>query len=112
MNQRARSSAAWFRRVAVCGLRTPSRWTRDASDAAGTAVLSWPRAAVTKFTRSTTVFDEIHDSLLGQPPTSGGSNSDCPIPAPAELMSFEGLLKPSARAAWTVNSAGVLTRVL
>src|ERR1700730_11597195 len=112
MNQRARSSAAWFKRVAVCGLRTPSRGTRDASDAAGTAVLSWPRAAVTKFTRSTTVLDEIHDSLLGQPPTSGGSKSDWPLPEPAAMTIFEGLVKPRASAAWTMNSVGLLTRVL
>src|ERR1700704_3872513 len=98
MNQRARSSAAWFRRLAVWGLSTPSRCRRAASDVAGSALLIWPSDEVTKFTRSTTVLDEIHDSLLGQPPTSGGSNSDCPIPPPALVTSFE-LTTPSARPA-------------
>src|SRR5882672_9768046 len=111
MNQRARASAAWFKRLAVCGLRTPSRCTRAASDVDGNEDLTWLSAAVTKFTRSTTVLDEIHDSLLGQPPTSGGSNSDCPIPVPALTASFE-LLVPSARPAWTMNSTGDFTSVL
>src|ERR1700687_2182815 len=112
MNQRARSSEAWFKRLAVWALSTPSRCWRGASKAEGSDVLIWPSDPVTKFTRSTPVLEEIHDSLFGHPPTPGGSNSDWPIPAPAATMSFDDLAAPSACAAWTMNSVGLLTSVL
>src|ERR1700682_4845972 len=112
MNQRARSSAAWFRSFAVCGLSTPLRCVRGAFVALGNAFFTWFIATVTKFPRSTTVLDEIHDSLVGQPFTSGGSKSDWPIPAPAPATSLERLVAPRACAAWSMNSVGVLTRVL
>src|SRR5579864_2628742 len=111
MNQRARSSAAWVRRAAVCGLSTPSRWVWTASRADGTDVLSCASAAVTKLTRSTTVFDEIQASLFGQPLTSGGSNSVWPIPDPEAASNLEPAEEPNARAAWIMNSVGDLTRL-
>src|SRR5690348_7247463 len=109
MNQRARSSAAWFKRLAVWALSTPSRCTCAASDAEGRLPFVCVIAAVTKFTRSTTVLEEIHDSLLGQPFTSGGSNRDCPIPDPDEAMTLPSFLVPSAREAPSMNSAGDFT---
>src|SRR2546430_13094068 len=111
MNQRARSSAAWLKSLAVCGLRTPSRCWCTASVADGSGVFTCVRAAVAKLTRSTTVFDEIHDSLFGQPLTSGGSKRLCPMPEPEPAMSFETDEIPMARAAWTMNSVGDLTRL-
>ena len=56
-----------------------------------------------------TVFEEIHASLLGHPPTSGGSNSVWPIPEPEATISFDSFVEPRARAAWTMNSVGDLT---
>src|SRR5438132_13964775 len=74
MNQRARSSAARLKRLAVCGLRTPSRCWRTASMGECKDTLIFATAAVAKLTRSTTMLDEIHDSLFGDPLTSGGWN--------------------------------------
>src|SRR5579864_3225537 len=113
MNQRARSSVAWLRNVEVCGLSTPSRCVCTASDAFGRAPLICASTDVTKLTRSTTVLDEIHESLLGHPLTSGGSKRLCPIPEPDPAITFEAAAggAPSARAAWTMNSAGDLTRL-
>src|SRR5256884_9174714 len=75
-NQRAWSSAAALSRLAVCALSTVSRWA--GAPAPGGACRSWLSTAPTKLTRATTLLDEIQASLLGQPPTSGGSNSTWP----------------------------------
>src|SRR5260370_21901682 len=98
MSQRARSSAAWLKRLAVCGLSTPSSclWTASAGD--GSVPFTCATAAVAKLTLSTTVLDEIHDSLFGQPLTSGGSKRLCPIPDPEPAMSFDCDDRPRARA--------------
>src|SRR5439155_25386931 len=82
-----------------------------ASAGEGRAPLTWPSAAVTKLTRSTTVLDEIQDSLFGHPLTSGGSKRLWPMPDPALAISFESEARPRARAPWTMNSVGALTRL-
>src|SRR5207247_11187554 len=109
MNQRARSSAAWLRRPAVWGLSTPSRCRWMASAGEGRAPLTWPSAAVTKLTRSTTVLDEIQDSLIGHPLTSGGSKRLWPMPDPELAMTLDSDDAPNARAAPTMNSVGDFT---
>src|SRR5260370_37396908 len=98
MNQRARSSAAWLKRLAVCGLRTPSSCLWTASVGGGSVPFTCATAAVAKLTLSTTVLEEIHDSLFGHPLTSGGSKRLCPIPEPEPPMSFDGDAVPRARA--------------
>src|SRR5258708_35732741 len=109
MNQRARSSVAWFRSFTVCALSTPSRRVCGALAELGTDFFAWFITAVTKFTRSTTVLEEIHESLGGQPFTSGGSKSDWPIPEPAPATSFATFGAPSACQAWSMNSVGDFT---
>src|ERR1700693_5150481 len=100
MNQRDFSSVVWLSRFAVCGLTTPSRCWRAAFDADGSVPLMCPNAAVTKFTRSTTVLEEIQDALLGHPLTSGGSKRLWPIPYPAATTTLDSPVSPSAVAAW------------
>src|SRR5437879_11021604 len=90
---------------------SPSRCLRTASDAGGKVPFTWASADVVKLTRSTTVLDEIHDSLFGQPLTSGGSKRLCPMPEPAPAISLEIDVIPSARPEWTMNSVGDLTRL-
>src|SRR5205823_12712700 len=72
--QRFLSSVAWFSSESVCAESTPSRcvWCAFAVDGTFFAAVT---TAVTKFARDSIVFDEIHDSFSGQPPTLGGSNS-------------------------------------
>src|SRR5260370_42566120 len=112
MNQRARSSVAWFRSFAVCALSTPSRCVCGALAELGMDFFTWFITAVTKFTRSTTVLEEIHESLVGQPFTSGGPKRDWPIPEPAPATSFERLGPPGACPARSMNSSRLLTSAL
>src|SRR5205807_9142499 len=111
MNQRARSSAARLNRLAVWGLRTPSRCWCTASIGEGKETFICATAAVAELTRSTTAFGEIHDSLFGHPLTSGGSKRLCPMPEPDPAISLEIDVTPSARPVWTMNSVGDLTRL-
>src|SRR5579859_1807964 len=111
MNHRWRSSVDWLNNFAVWGPSTPSRCDLTMSWAGGSEPLAWARTVVTKLTRSTTVVDEIHASLVGQPLTSGGSNSDWPSFGPEPSMAFDTLLNPSARAEWAMNSVGVFTKL-
>src|SRR5205814_3723534 len=105
--QRFLSSVAWFSSESVCPESTPSRWVWCALPADGT-FFNPPTTAVTKFARASIVFDEIHDSFSGQPPTLGGSNRTWPMPDALPRMSRFTLGSPSAFAAFTMNSVGVL----
>src|SRR5579859_5007165 len=102
------SSVAWLSRLAVCSPTTPSRCWRGTSCEGGNDV-ACASVLVTKFTCSMTVLLEIHASLFGQPPTSGGSNRAWPMPEPDCAMRRARLPSPSANAAWTIISAGDLT---
>src|SRR5688500_16344425 len=53
-------------------------------------------------------FDETHDSLLGHPPTLGGSKSVMPIPVPCPAMKRVRPGFPSAFAALSMYSTGDL----
>src|SRR5205807_10109590 len=106
-SQRARSSAAALRRAAVWGRRTLSTWAGAWAPAGRRR--SCPSAAVTKLTRATTALDEIHASLLGHPPTSGGSNSTWPRPGADCTASRDSWRPSSAFSTWTMNSVGDLT---
>jgi len=61
------------------------------------------------FTRVSTLLLDTHDALLGQPPTSGGSNSAWPMPAPDCAIDRESCGASSARARWTMTSVGDFT---
>src|SRR5258708_36840982 len=97
MNQRARSSAVWLKSFAVWELSTPSRCLCTASVAGGKVPFACAIADVAKLTRSTPVFEEIHDSLFGQQLTSGGTNTLWPIPEPEHALRWEICVTPKVR---------------
>src|SRR5258708_16656153 len=99
MTQRVLCAAVWLKRGAVCVPTIPSRWWVAPYADEGRDPCTCARAAVTKLTRSITVLEEIHDSLFGQPPTSGGSKRACPMPPPAFTTTFQPLPRPLPTAA-------------
>src|SRR5260370_35262988 len=103
MNQRARSSAAWLKSFAVWGLSTPSRCLCTASVAGGKVPFACAIADVAKLTRSTTVFEEIRDSLFSQPLTPDGTKHLWHIREPGQASSLETEVTPKERCSVTME---------